>query len=70
MSNEKYMQFKTNIKCAACIAAVSPALNQLAPNQWEVDLKSPDRILTVNENVDPESVKAALEKSGYKGESI
>lgn len=64
------MRFKTNIKCAACVAAVSPALNQLVPNNWEVDLTSPDRILTVSEKVDQESVKAALEKSGYKGESI
>ena len=70
MSNETYVKFKTTIKCGACVAAVTPALNELVPNAWEVDLSSPDRILTIHQPVDPESVIAALKKSGYTGESI
>jgi copper chaperone CopZ len=64
------MKFKTTIKCSACVAAVRPALDELVPNAWEVDLSSPDRVLTIHQPVDPESVKAALKKSGYTAESI
>jgi len=64
------IKLKTNVKCAACVATIKPAMDSLPAEHWEVDLKSPDRILTVQGNVDTEAIKMALEKSGYKGESI
>lgn len=67
---ENTIKLKTNVKCAACVAAIKPAMDSLPAESWEVDLKSPDRILTLRGNVDSETVKSALEKSGYKGESI
>jgi copper chaperone len=66
------LKFKTNIKCAGCIAAVTPHLNAVKGiEKWEVDLANPDRILTVNtEGVTFEDVKAALSKAGYNGEQV
>ena len=67
---DKQIKFKTNVKCGACVAAITPAMDNLKAKQWEVDLTSPDRILTVQGEIKPEEIKAALDRSGYKGESI
>lgn len=66
------VQFKTNIKCSGCIATVTPVLNSLAgPDNWEVDLQSPDKILTVSkENLDKSEIRVAIEKAGYKAEAL
>ncbi|MRG44669.1 hypothetical protein GFS24_06065 [Chitinophaga sp. SYP-B3965] len=65
------VQFKTNIKCSGCIATVTPALNELVgKDKWEVDLLSPDKVLTVPAAVDEEEIRKALEKVGYKAEEI
>ncbi len=66
----KTLKFKTNVKCGACVATITPAMNQLNLEKWEVDLKDPNRILSVEGEVDEEKVKEALKKSGYQGESI
>lgn len=64
------VRFKTNIKCGACVATVTPFLNDAVGNgNWQVDLKSPERTLTV-ETHDAASVKRAIEKAGYKAESL
>ncbi|WP_045113323.1 heavy-metal-associated domain-containing protein [Microscilla marina] len=42
------LKFKTNIQCNGCLTKVTPHLNQLeAIKDWEVDLKSLNRVLTV-----------------------
>ncbi|MBS0032008.1 heavy-metal-associated domain-containing protein [Chitinophaga sp. 22321] len=66
------VQFKTNIKCSGCIATVTPVLNNLAgKDNWEVDLQSPDKILTVTkENLDKSEVRVAIEKAGYRAEAL
>lgn len=66
----KTLKFKTNVKCGACVATITPAMNELNLEKWEVDLQDPNRILSVEGEVDKEKVKAALKKSGYQGESI
>lgn len=41
-------QFKTNINCGGCMAAVKPHLDAQADiKEWEVDTKSPNKVLTV-----------------------
>lgn len=69
---EKAIKFKTNIKCMGCIAAVTPALNEtVGSNNWEVDLMSPERWLTVSsETADAQMVVAALQEVGYKAETV
>lgn len=66
------VQFKTNIKCSGCIAAVTPVLNELVgKDNWEVDLLSPEKVLTVSaDGTKQEEIKKALEKTGYKAEEI
>lgn len=66
------VQFKTNIKCTGCIAKVTPGLNETAgEDNWEVDLQSADKILTVStEKTDAEKIKEAIEKAGYKAEQV
>jgi copper chaperone len=66
----KKLQFKTNVKCGACVAAITPELEKIASNSWKVDLTHPDRVLTVETEVAVETVQQALENAGYKGESI
>jgi len=61
-------KFKTNIKCDACVAKVTPYLNEIAgENNWQVDLKDPARTLTIDEG-DEKKVIEALQKAGYKAE--
>jgi copper chaperone CopZ len=66
------IQFKTNIKCSGCIAAVTPVLNELAgEDNWKVDLLSPDKVLTVStEKANQQQIKKAIEEKGYKAENL
>lgn len=66
------VQFKTNIKCSGCIATVTPVLNEVAgQDNWEVDLQSPDKLLTVStERAKKEEIQQAIEKAGYKAEAL
>jgi copper chaperone len=52
----KKIEFKTNVKCGACVATITPEMEKLS--------------LTVEGNLEEEAVLEALEKSGYKGEII
>lgn len=66
------IQFKTNINCTGCVAKVTPKLNETKGiKTWNVDLKNPDRILTVEtENIFPKEVIEAVNKAGFKIEEI
>lgn len=65
------LKFKSNIKCAACVAKVTPALDGTeGVEKWEVDLSSPDRILTVQSSLSGPKVREALEKVGYSAELL
>lgn len=65
------IKFKTNIKCAGCIEKVTPGLNETAgAGHWEVDISKPEKILTVDSNVDEIRMKEALQKVGYKAERL
>ncbi|MCS3796847.1 heavy-metal-associated domain-containing protein [Niastella sp. OAS944] len=67
------IKFKTTIKCSGCIATVTPGLNEtVGANNWQVDLQSPDKVLTVNTNGTnkEKDVIKKLEEAGYKAEKI
>lgn len=66
------VQFKTNIKCSGCIATVTPVLNEVAgKDNWEVDLQSPDKLLTVaTDKASKEEIQQAIKKAGYEAEAI
>lgn len=62
------IHFKSNIKCSACVEKVKPVLDKHAEiSNWEVDLKDPERILTIeSENLDIDHLKKEIEEAGYK----
>lgn len=64
-------KFKTNLKCGNCLAKVQAQLDAVEQiSHWSVDLKSPDRILTVETN-DPEIaalVGKIFKDAGYRAE--
>ncbi|MEJ5961685.1 heavy-metal-associated domain-containing protein [Pedobacter immunditicola] len=65
------LKFKTNIKCGGCIATVTPFLNeQKEISTWAVDTDTPEKILTVEGDVSPETVMNTLGKAGFKAEKI
>ena len=68
----KTYQFKTNINCGGCVAAVTPHLNEVKDiKAWKVDTASPAKILTVEtDTLDAEAVQQVVNKAGYKAEKI
>jgi len=68
----KTVQFKTNIKCTGCLGKVTPGLNETAgEDNWEVDLQSFDKVLTVSaDEVNESKIREAVEKAGYKAEKL
>ncbi|MEP6627014.1 MAG: heavy metal transport/detoxification protein [Ginsengibacter sp.] len=66
------MELKTNIMCSACVAKVTPVLNEVVgENKWSVDTQNPKKILSINsDNVNEADVADALNKIGYKAELI
>lgn len=67
----KKLQFKTNLKCSGCIAAVKPMLDAKAgEGKWQVDLSDQQRLLTVEADIDEQTIIALLAKAGYKAEKL
>lgn len=67
----KDTKFKTTIKCSGCVDAVTPFLNEVAgKGNWEVDMNSPIKILTVHSDTDQSKIINAMEKAGYRAEEV
>jgi copper chaperone len=65
------LKFKTTIKCSGCVAKVTPFLNEaLGEDNWEVDYNNPQKVLTVVGEEDKTKVIQAVEKAGYKAETL
>jgi copper chaperone len=66
------LQFKTTIKCAGCLEKVTPFLNeQLTPEEWNVDILTPAKILTVNsDKMTAEEVEEKVKQAGFQIERI
>ena len=57
--------------CAACIAKVTPHLNEaIGADNWKVDITNPSKLLTIANSNDEARVKEAIEKAGYKADRI
>lgn len=65
-------KFKTSLSCSGCVSKIEKILNaEKDILKWEVDLNSPDKILTIEtETFDPNQLPALLLKAGYKAEQI
>ena len=68
----KTLQFKTNIKCSGCVAAVTPFLEaEKTIEQWQVETANPSKILTVQgEIINEDQVITAVKKAGYSIEPV
>jgi len=72
----KTLRFKTNLKCAGCMYAIKPYMDEIEGiESWEVDLNNPDKIVEVRtESADPEQIRKAIEKgiseAGYTAERM
>jgi len=65
------LQFKTNLNCESCVAAVKPFLDDV-PNirDWKVDTKTSDKILTVTgDSISLDSVTTAVANAGFMATS-
>ena len=64
-------KFKTNIKCAGCVTAVTPFLNKtLGENTWNVNLEDAQKTLTVPADADEAEVVSAMKEAGYQAEKV
>jgi copper chaperone CopZ len=60
-------RFKTNLRCGSCVAAVKPHLDGVpGVDQWGIELASPDKTLTVDEDAAAETIHAALARVGCR----
>jgi copper chaperone len=66
------LKFKTSIKCAGCIAKVTPFLNEtLAPEEWNVDIFTPAKILTVTtDKATAGEIESKVKQAGFEVERI
>jgi copper chaperone len=64
-------QFKSNIKCAACIEKVTLALNEVVGvGKWQVDTATPAKVLTIQTDTSEAVINEALKQKGYKVEGV
>lgn len=68
----KTYQFKTNIKCGGCIAAVTPHLNAHTEiKQWKVDTDNKDKVLTVEtDSLSHQAIAQIVKEAGYQAEPL
>ena len=65
------IKIKTNAKCGGYIAKIGEHLNTfLSPDQWNIDLMVPEKILTVHADVPAEKVLDAARAAGFKAELL
>lgn len=65
-------KFKTTMSCSGCVSKVEKFLNgEKDILKWEVDLNSPDKILTIEtEKLEANQIPPLLLKAGYKAVQI
>ncbi|MCF6132792.1 heavy-metal-associated domain-containing protein [Flavobacterium wongokense] len=66
------LQFKTNIKCAGCIAKATPTLNEkIGEGKWEVDVMTLKKTLTVSPgDLTQKEVVDIVNEAGFTAEPI
>ena len=69
------MKFKTSLKCGGCVNSIRPYLEKIKEiKSWEVDLNSPEKILTVQVDKDSDELKntiiSSFKQAGYNAELL
>lgn len=63
--------FQTNINCGNCIASLTPFMNkELDIETWEVDTENPDKVLSVETELNADSVVKIVEEAGFKAKAL
>lgn len=59
--------YKTNLRCSSCLESLKPIIDQEPGiTHWEVELDSPDKVLTVEgSSFTDEQIQSALKRAGY-----
>jgi len=68
----KKYQFKSDIKCTGCMAKVAPFLDQHSGiKKWEVDIFTPQKVLTVeSDDLTEEEIKKLVKEAGFNAQTI
>lgn len=68
----KTSNYKTNINCTGCLSKVSPVLNSKKEiEEWEVDLSSSQKILTIKSNtMEEKDLINAITDIGFQIEKL
>lgn len=65
------MHFKTNAKCAGCVARIGEELDKHMPRgQWSIDLSTAERRLTVDSGCTADEVVRWVGEAGFKAEPL
>ena len=64
-------RFKTTLKCAGCVAKLTPCMDELLPHgDWQVDLNSPDKVVTVTTGLPAGKIVEVIESAGFKAQLL
>lgn len=64
-------RYRTSAKCNGCVSAITGKLDEIMGREdWNIDLKSPDRVLTVKSDVAEEEIVSRVKGLGFKIERI
>ena len=69
----KTMKFRTNLQCGSCVRGVTPSLDEhRGIHNWQVDLDSDARILTVQADdvLTEAEVAAAVADAGFEAKPV
>lgn len=71
-NSNQQLQFKTNINCGGCVAAVTPHLDRLdGIAHWEVDTDNKDKILTVSATgASTQQIVETVQQAGFTIEPV
>lgn len=65
------MKFKTNAQCSGCVAAIGKQLNKIMKDsEWNINLNTPDKVLTVSDSIAEAQIIAAVSDAGYQAERL
>lgn len=64
-------RYRTSAKCNGCVSAIAGKLDEIMGREdWNIDLKSPDRVLAVKSDVAEEEIVSRVKGLGFKIERI
>ena len=64
-------KYRTSAKCNGCVSAIAGRLDEImGRGDWNIDLTSPDRVLTVKSDVPDEEIISRVKGLGFKIERL